>query len=133
MALILIVCEVAGARDLVGDARIALRHAGVLEAIRAHDDAAIFDWLMRAISFQGVSDAAASGYMDLHGSANAAEITEQLAKGPGCAKLQRFNAFHDCGYRKIQATCSNPRLLGKCPVPQLDLRNGSLNQAAYRS
>ena len=39
-----------------------------------HDTAAIFDWLMRMLSFQGISDAVAEGYMDRHGNVTWAEI-----------------------------------------------------------
>ena len=47
---------------------------GLVAAVEDHDTAAIFDWLMRMLSFQGISDAVAEGYMDRHGNVTWAEI-----------------------------------------------------------
>jgi hypothetical protein len=130
-SLITNVCEVAGHRDLMGEARKALGQAGILKAVREHDDGVLFDWLMWSLSYQGVSDAVASRYMELHGSASAEQIAQGVAGRTRCEKLQDFAAFTACGYRKTKATCNNPKLIKSCPLPRLDLRNGGLNQAAY--
>jgi hypothetical protein len=42
------------------------RH-NVSAAVQQHDTPAIFDWLMEALSYQGVSDRVAYGYMEQHG------------------------------------------------------------------
>ena len=80
--------------------------SGLVAAVEDHDTAAIFDWLMRMLSFQGISDAVAEGYMDRHGNVTWAEIE-------GCARHQP---------RVRQA----PGVLGvyRLPVPQgcADLR-----------
>jgi hypothetical protein len=130
VSLVEMVCEVAGSRDIINDARRNLRQAGVLKAVQEHDDRAIFDWLMEAVSYQGISDAAAASYMEVHGTASALDMAAGL-QAPPCLKLTSYWSFNGCGYRKAKRTCSRPSLLDKCPLPQLDLRNGSLNQAAY--
>jgi hypothetical protein len=129
--LIKAVCEIAGAKDLIQDAKKALGEAGILRAVRQHDDGALFDWLMWSVSYQGVSDAVASGYMEVHGSASAEQIAQDLDRQPKCEKLHSFSAFDGCGYRKNRATCTRPALIKSCPLPRLDLRNGGLNQAAF--
>jgi hypothetical protein len=130
-ALIKTVCDVAGSRDFIGEARVGLAQAGVLKAVRNHDDAVLFDWLMEAMSYQGVSDAVAAGYMEAHGVASADQITRDLDAQPGCEKLHSYWQFNGCGYRKSRGSCNRPGLIGGCPLPRLDLRNGSLNQAAF--
>jgi hypothetical protein len=86
---------------------------------------------MEAVSYQGVSDAAAEGYMQRHGSASAAVIERDLVGNPRCYKLASYWSFLDCGYRKTAKTCNNQKWILVCKLPRLDLRNGSLVQAAY--
>jgi len=131
ISLIEVVCEVAGAKDLIKDARGGLRQAGVLKAIRQHDDGPIFDWLMEAVSYQGIADNVAATYMDMHGTASHAAIGATLEWPPPCEKLHSYWKFQGCGYRKTQRTCNRKALFKQCALPKLDLRNGSLNQAAY--
>jgi hypothetical protein len=130
-ALIKTVCDVAGSDDFIEEARAGLAQAGVLRAVRTNNDAVLFDWLMEAVSYQGVSDAVAAGYMEAHGVASADQIAQDLDAHPACAKLEAYWQFDGCGYRKTRGTCNRPDLIGDCPLPRLDLRNGSLNQAAY--
>ena len=130
-ALIKTVCDVAGSNDFIGEARAGLAQAGVLKAVRQHDDAVLFDWLMEAVSYQGVSDAVAAGYMEAHGNASADQIARDLDAQPTCDKLHSYWQFNGCGYRKSRGSCNRPDLISDCPLPRLDLRNGSLNQAAY--
>lgn len=61
------VCQVAGARSVIDDARVGLARHRVIAAVQRHDTAAIFDWLIDALSYQGVSDNIAYGYMEQHG------------------------------------------------------------------
>jgi hypothetical protein len=44
-----------------------LAHHGVIAAVQRHDTPAIFDWLIDALSYQGVSDSIAYSYMEQHG------------------------------------------------------------------
>lgn len=131
ISLVRTVCEIAGSRNLIAHVRAGLRRAGVLRAIREHDDAGIFNWLMESVSYQGVSDAAARAYMDQHGVASAYEIASELEGSPACHRLGSYWAFTGCGYRKNKQTCAEPSLLASCPLPRLDLRNGALNQTAF--
>jgi hypothetical protein len=130
-SLIEIVCDVAGSRTLVDESRAGLKQAGVIRAVRTHDDGPIFDWLMEAVSYQGIADAVAAGYMETHGTASADHIAASLEWPPPCDKLHSYWKFQGCGYRKNERTCNRQPLLKRCPLPRLDLRNGSLNQAAY--
>jgi hypothetical protein len=130
-ALIKTVCDVAGSSDFIEEARAGLAQAGILKAVQRHDDAVLFDWLMEAISYQGISDNVAAGYMEAHGTASADDIARDLDAQPGCHKLHSYWQFSGCGYRKTRGSCNRPKLIGDCPLPGLDLRNGSLNQAAY--
>lgn len=125
------VCELAGGRDYLKSLRRrALRH-GLAKAIENHDTSAIFDHLMRGLSFQGISDRIAEAYIDHHGNAVLDELQGLLVKRPGkCSLLLSFESYRGCGYRKLGNSCSNPDLLPNCPVPLAPLRKGALNQLA---
>jgi hypothetical protein len=125
------VCELAGEHTIVSDGRASLTTEGVVEAIRRHDDATLFGWLMGVLSYQGVSDAVAFNYMEQHGRVAADAISKGLARSGLCPKLESYWQFHDCGYRKSSKSCAQLDNLARCPLPRHDLRNGHLNQAAY--
>ena len=57
------VCCLAGSASYLDDIRADLRDRGIIRAVRDHDTPALFDWLIEALSFQGISDTVASGYM----------------------------------------------------------------------
>src|SRR5438105_785012 len=92
---------------------------------------AIFDWLIDALSYQGVSDSIAYSYMEQHGRARWRNIAGALGGSPSCPKLRCYWAFEACGYRKGTGFCANSEHKPECPLPQQDLRNGRLNQTAY--
>jgi hypothetical protein len=117
------VCCLAGSASLIDDLRAELRAEGVLAAIRRHDTAILFDWLIAALSYQGISDRVASGYMDRHGRARWADIESKLSRGTTCPKLQSYWHYHGCRYDKISRTCAEPDHIDGCPVPSHDLRN----------
>jgi hypothetical protein len=50
------VCCLAGASSFVDDARNELVNNGVLNAIEAYNTPVLFDWMVRAFSFQGIAD-----------------------------------------------------------------------------
>ena len=125
------VCDIAGQVTWIDDLRYDAIETGLVAAVEDHDTAAIFDWLMRMLSFQGISDAVAEGYMDRHGNVTWAEIEACLATNPGCDKLQGYWAFTDCRYHKGFQTCAEPDQFADCPLPRHPLRNGRLNQTAY--
>jgi hypothetical protein len=125
------VCGLAGSATLIDDIRGDLKADKVQAAIRNHDTAVVFDWLMAALSYQGISDQVAYDYMKRHGRAEWRDIEQKLAHGASCPKLKSYWHFHDCRYNKGSRTCAEPEHIGCCPLPSHDLRNGHLNQAAY--
>jgi hypothetical protein len=125
------VCCLAGSPSLIDDIRAELQADGVATAIRRHGTATLFDWLVAALSYQGISDQVATEYMQLHGQARWGDIEQKLARGTTCPKLKSYWHFYDCRYDKISRTCSEPDHIGDCPLPSHDLRNGRLNQMAY--
>jgi hypothetical protein len=90
------VCSVAGSQTLIDDARVELATAGVIEAVKRRRNATIFDWLMNAVSYQGISDAVAYGFIEGHERISATEIERQLKKRPSCPKLRGYHVFHGC-------------------------------------
>jgi hypothetical protein len=125
------ICKIAGAPDFIDDSRVGLAQHGVIAAVQRHDTPAIFDWLIDALSYQGVSDSIAWGYMEQHGRVRWHDIAGVLSDRPTCPKLTCYWAFEGCGYRKGAGTCANPEHQAACPLPRHDLRNGRLNQTAY--
>jgi hypothetical protein len=125
------VCGLAGSATLIDDIRADLRADKVQAAIRNRNTAVVFDWLMGALSYQGISDAAAYDYMAQHGRAEWRDIERKLGQGASCPKLKSYWHFHGCRYEKGSRTCAEPEHISRCPLPSHDLRNGHLNQAAY--
>jgi hypothetical protein len=106
------------------------RHAALDQAVASGDTPPIFDWLLTAFSFQGVSDQAARSYMEKHGSASWAIMEASLQACPSCPKLQTYWDYEGCRYDKGSFTCAEPDHIDACPVPRPRLRNGRLNQTA---
>jgi hypothetical protein len=129
--LIKAICALAGEPTLIEDSRAEFAYSGLLDAIQRHDDGAIFDWLIEAASYQGVSDAVAATYIDEHGCISAIDIARGLKTKPPCPKLRSYWHFNGCGFRKTYGICNQQRYFADCPLPKHDLRNGALNQAAY--
>lgn len=125
------ICRIAGVRNLIDDARVGLARHGVIVAVQQHDTPAIFNWLMDALSYQGVSDSIAYSYMERHGRVRWADIAGALTRQPSCPKLRGYWLFENCGYLKGAGACANPENRPGCPLPRHDLRNGRLNQTAY--
>ena len=87
------VCCLAGVASLIDDIRADLRAEGIATAIRRHDTATLFDWLISALSYQGISDQVASDYMERHGRAQWADIDAEVAANPTCLKAPKLLAF----------------------------------------
>ena len=49
------VCCLAGSASLIDDIRAELRSEGVPSAIRQHETGTLFDWLIAALSYQGIT------------------------------------------------------------------------------
>src|SRR5207248_10410190 len=108
-----------------------LATSGIAAATAAHDTQVLFGWLMEVLSYQGISDRIASGFMEKHGAPDAAPIAAALASGPSCPKLRSYWHFERCGFHKGSRTCAEPDHMDGCGVPTLRLRNGRLNQTAF--
>jgi hypothetical protein len=104
---------------------------GIPEAIRRHDTAPVFDWLVAAFSYQGISDRVAAEYMTRHGRIRWHAIDAEVRANPSCPKLKNYWEFYDCRFDKISRTCAEPEHIEACPLPRHQLRNGRLNQTAY--
>ena len=125
------VCGLAGSPTLIDEIRAELRTEKVRAAIRDRQTGPVFDWLMAALSYQGISDQVAYEYMEKHGRATWRQLNEALDRGASCPKLKSYWHFHDCRYDKVSRTCAEPNHVSRCPLPKHDLRNGRLNQTAY--
>lgn len=108
-----------------------IREAGLDKAVVQGNTSAIFDWLLSAFSYQGISDQVARTYMEKHGTASWSRIEATLRATPSCPKLRSYWQYEGCRYDKGSFTCSEPDHIDACPVPRPRLRNGRLNQTAY--
>jgi hypothetical protein len=125
------VCCLAGSASLIDNIRADLDADSVRAAMTKRDTAAVFDWLMSALSYQGISDQIAYDYMEQHGYVSWDDINQKLAQGASCPKIKSYWHFHGCRYQKVSGTCAEPDHIARCPLPTHDLRNGHLNQTAY--
>ncbi len=132
VSLVEVVCRQPGNSRFIKRTRWEAQREGIQRAVRHHDTAALYNWLMTGLSLQGISDAIALGYIAAHGNADWATITSLLA-GTRCAcpKLGGSSAYQGCSYRKSAQTCARPRHLRLCPVRKLPLRKGGLNVQAF--
>jgi hypothetical protein len=125
------ICGLAGSPTLIDEVQADLRADKVRAAIRSRDTGPVFDWLMSAVSYQGISDQVAYDYMEKHGRVTWRQIKDGLDRGATCPKLKSYWHFHDCRFDKVSRTCAEPDHISHCPLPRHDLRNGRLNQSAY--
>ncbi len=86
---------------------------------------------MVILSFQGIADRVAEGFINQHGNLTWAEIEGAIGRSPSCHKLGGYWLFHGCAYQKGTQTCADPYHFQACPLPKANLRNGRLNQLAY--
>ena len=117
------VCCLAGAASLVDDIRAELRAEGIPSAIRRHDTGTLFDWLMSALSYQGISDQVAYEYMERHGRARWNDIEDKVsapnkrlltvpeptpATGP-CSYSHQSKSTPLPGPSTVGSSCARPR------------------------
>lgn len=125
------VCCLAGDHSLIDDIRSTGEGSPLGLSIEQLDTPALFNWLIKVLSYQGISDRAAAAYLEDHGSITWAQIERRLNELPACPKLKSYWHLQGCGYLKSKQTCSRPDDYSRCPLPKHDLRNGRLNQTAY--
>src|SRR3954470_6625398 len=76
------VCALAGPLTMIEDLQASARACGIGKAVRRHHTAALFPWLLEQLSFQGIADAVAQGYMDTHGTVTWGELEAALGQSP---------------------------------------------------
>ena len=124
-------CYLAGARNLIAKIRSDVCGPKIRTAIARHDTPTLFDWLIEALSYQGISDRVAYDYLEQHGGITWRDIEQSLSRSVSCPKLRSYWHYYDCRYQKSQGTCGEPNHISRCPVPAYNLRNGRLNQTAF--
>ena len=125
------VCRIAGTGSYLQQLRCDLTRAGIRTAVANHNTPALYDWLIEAASYQGVSNAVAWAYMEEHGRIRWSTIDAALRRSPSCPRLSSYVALKNCRYAKATGTCAEPGHRPACPLPHHDLRKGALNQTAY--
>jgi hypothetical protein len=94
--LVLQVCHIAGTAAFIEEAGLGPEGKDLRKAIRDRNTATLFDWLVAALSYQGISEEVAKNFMDRHGLASVAVIESALRTRPSCPKLRSYWRFHDC-------------------------------------
>jgi hypothetical protein len=125
------ICEIAGPTTFLDDILRSAQTTGLSAAIETRNTPRLFDAILPAFSYQGISDTVAREYMRRNGSATWRQIRKSLASNPTCPRLKTYWHYHQCRYDKGSGTCAEPDHVARCPVPSHRLRNGRLNQTAY--
>jgi hypothetical protein len=73
------VCCLAGSASLIDNIRADLHAEGVRAAMRKRETAGVFEWLIAALSYQGISDQIAYDYMEQHGYVRWDDIARLIA------------------------------------------------------
>jgi hypothetical protein len=120
------ICCLAGSASYLDDVRADLRDCGIVRAVRDNDTPALFDWLV-VLSFQGISDSVAAGYMAQHGNVRWADVADAYHEP------RRARSLPGIGGSMIAGTTKDPTRghIDGCSLPRHPLRNGRLNQMAY--
>src|SRR6266478_6966302 len=114
------VCGLAGSPTLIDEIQAELRPDKVRAAIRNRDTGPVFDWLMAAVSYQGISNQVAHEYMEKHGRAAWQQIKQGLDRGASCPKLRSYWQFHDCRFDKVSRTCAEPDHIRRSPLQKIN-------------
>jgi hypothetical protein len=93
--------------------------------------AKLYKCLVESFIMVGGSDQSNQGYYDRQKTKPTYYGIQKAIKKAACPKLASFEAYQDCGYRKMAKTCNNPDLIAACPVPQLNMKRGGLTQMAF--
>ena len=111
------VCGLAGSTSYVDDIRTDLRERGVIRALRDHNTPVLYNWLIEILSFQGISDAAASGYMARHGTVRWFDIDGALSRRPLCPSSAGIGSSSGCQYTNGRRHAPNPRTSAHAHCP----------------
>ena len=124
------VCLLSRSVNLIAETRASLRAEGITSAVRHHDSAALFDWLITMLSYRGISDRVAADYLERHGQATWQAIEQDLQRGPSCPKLKSYWHFHGCRYSKHTIPAPSPSTCRNARCPSIGCAGG-LNQTAF--
>jgi hypothetical protein len=88
-------------------------------AINRRDTPALYDWLISALSYQGISDRVAYEYMERHGYVTWSDLEKKLRQGLSCPRLASYWHFHGCasggrGCKRVLA--SKSRAMNSVPI-----------------
>jgi hypothetical protein len=83
------VCCLAGDSEFLAH-RTSGKNKSLAAAIARHDTARLFDWLVEALSYQGIADRVTSEYMRRHGRARFASIEASLVRPIRACGQQQF-------------------------------------------
>jgi hypothetical protein len=111
------VCQLSGRTNLIAETRASLRAEGVASAVRRHDSAALFDWLITMLSYRGIANRVAADYLERHGQATWQAIESDLHRRPSCPKLKSYWHFYDCRTARntIAAPSPSTSRSARCP------------------
>lgn len=123
------ICCVAGSLQLLNSDDADAK--GLRTAIVTKNTPALFNWLVRVIALQGVSDRAAITFMRVHGAPTWNGIRATLNRPNACPLLRSYWHYEGCKYSKSKQTCSRPKHFAACGLPRMVLRNGRLNQTSF--
>lgn len=116
--------------NYLDDLRERLDKNGVTSALARHDSAALFDWIVRLLARQGISNQAAESFLARNGSPNFRQISRLMESEARCPRLQSYWHFDDCGFQRTASTCNTLHHLVSCPVATIPARKGALAEAA---
>ena len=73
-----------GSRDLLREIRANASGHRFRAAIAGHDTPTLFDWLIEALSYQGIADRVAYDYMERYGGITWRDIEQSLSRRVSC-------------------------------------------------
>ena len=77
-------------RSYLQDVQDRLASDGIQAAVVRHDTQAVFDWIVRLLARQGISNAAAEAFAERAGSPRWADVSERLARSARCPRLRNY-------------------------------------------
>src|SRR5580693_3632325 len=90
--LIFRVCHIAGTAAFIEESGLGPEGKDLRKAIRSRNTAALFDHLVAALSYQGISDEVAKNFMDRHGLASW-HVIESALQAPNLLEAQKLLAL----------------------------------------
>lgn len=92
----------------------------------------LFRLFVADFSYQATSDQAVDRFRERNGDVTFQQVALQMEiarrnRSSFCPKLESFESFKGCCYRKAPRTCNSPTLISACPLPKFVLIKGSTN------